>query len=242
MEYNDRNAIKQFGEKYNNYIKNIYEEYYTGIFSLLSTERKKITLKEVSEELNYQEMTELIFKEVNMNKVNEESQFLEIGKLKKYFNTESNLELFDYTIVCQQERFAISNEVELSQDRKYVYRGFSPGECSIALLPYRANVFYAAIYELYEKSKKNYDLFMKNYSLFIKRIDRYFALEEFYKKEIIDKSKFDYLTEYYAKMDKKNFKESIEAMEYILEDKSQYSIVMTRDSAKFILDSDDFDF
>ena len=31
-------------------------------------------------------------------------------------------------------------------------------------------------------------------------------------------------------------------MEYILEDKSQYSVIVARDAAKFILNSDDFDF
>ena len=112
----------------------------------------------------------------------------------------------------------------------------------MALMPYRANVFYGIIYELYNKSKKQFSLFKRNYDLFIKRIDRYFVLEDFYKKKVISKSQFDYLSKYFDEINELYFNESIEAMEYILEDKSQYSVIVARDAAKFILNSDDFDF
>lgn len=243
LEYNDSNAIKQFGKDYNNYIKSLYDNYGVGIFTLIDDKKQDISLKKANKYLyNYQEMTEHVFKEINMNKKNKASSFLEIGGLKKYYSNESNLELFDYAIVCQQERFAISNEVELSEDKVSIYRGFAPGECSMALMPYRANVFYGIIYELYNKSKKQFSLFKRNYDLFIKRIDRYFVLEDFYKKKVISKSQFDYLSKYFDEINELYFNESIEAMEYILEDKSQYSVIVARDAAKFILNSDDFDF
>ena len=104
------------------------------------------------------------------------------------------------------------------------------------------NIFYAAIYELYEKANKQYNLYKRNYKQFIEKIDIYFELEKIYINKILKKSQFDFLSKYFYEINESSFNENIEAKKYMLEDKSQYLIVVIREAAKLILENTDFDF
>lgn len=245
LKYNEENTIKQFGTNYNFYIKSLYDDYGLNIFSRIKDKYQLDFFDEIDDTNNkydIQKVSEEVFKAINDQKENNQSHILEIEKFKDLYQEIGDLKLFDAAILTQQERFAISNEIELSHDKKMIYRGFAPGECSMALLPYRANIFYAAIYELYEKANKQYNLYKRNYKQFIEKIDIYFELEKIYINKILKKSQFDFLSKYFYEINESSFNENIEAKKYMLEDKSQYLIVVIREAAKLILENTDFDF
>lgn len=249
VKYNEENTIRQFGSNYNFYINDLYDDYGFRIFSNINEHMntpiqifKNIFLEETKSKYDLLKMNEEVFKKIVNQKERSKDHLFKIEDLDYLYTNKRDLKLFNATILAQQERFAISNEIELSKDRKMIYRGFAPGECSMALLPYRANIFYAAIYELYIKANKQYELYKRNYKQFIEKINIYFELEKIYSNKILKKSQFNFLSNYFENISEEYFNENIEAKEYMLEDKSQYLIVVVREAAKLILENTNFDF
>lgn len=76
----------------------------------------------------------------------------------------------------------------------------------------------------------------------IQKINIYFELEKIYSNKILKKSQFNFLSNYFENISEEYFNENIEAKEYMLEDKSQYLIVVVREAAKLILENTNFDF
>ena len=108
--------------------------------------------------------------------------------------------------------------------------------------PFDERIFFCGIYELYEKSGRNYEVFMKNYNLFIDKFHMILDLNNFFATTLISRTTFSFLEDFFRNIKKEEFSDIIEYRKQLLKDEeTKVEQKVVRNKISFILTSDDFE-
>ena len=110
----------------------------------------------------------------------------------------------------------ITCNVNLIKNNEYVINDIIQGPSYKLYLPYRSDLFFATIYELYNGVKKDYEKYKENYEIFTNKIEIYFEHLDYFKYKKLTIQQFEFLRKYFNDLNENDFEKCIESKKWLL--------------------------
>lgn len=247
VKYKKESTIKQFGYNFEFYTSSLIETDGMSVFYRMTGQNNEnnqnylnyITARNVNELFSDDDFISKDFEEKALKSIfchqSDETQsklltaenFIYLCKTKTDF-IRAIAELLNF-----ERNDIITYNVELTQNNEYVIKDIIQGPSYKLYLPYRIDLFFVAIYELYNGVKKDYEKYKENYEIFSNKIEIYFKHLDYFKYKKLTVQQFEFLRKYFDDLNENNFEKCIESKKWLL-NPNDWNLNCIQDASKLI--------
>lgn len=230
IEYKKENTIKHYGYNFEFYVSSLIETDGASVFYRMTNQNNEhnqihlnyITVRSVNELFSDDDFISKDFEgkviksifchqsDETQNKLLTAENFIYLCKTKTDF-IKAIAELLNF-----ERNDIITCNVKLTKNNEYVINDIIQGPSYKLYLPYRVDLFFAAIYELYNGVKRDYEKYKENYEIFSNKIEIYFEHLDCFKYKKLTVQQFEFLRKYFNDLNESDFEKSIESKKWLL--------------------------
>lgn len=249
VKYKKENTIKHYGYNFEFYVSSLIETDGASVFYRMTNQNDDnnqnylnyITARNVNKMFSddnfiSKDFEEKIIKSFFCHQSDEtQSKLLTVENFIHLCNTKTAFIKAIAELLNFERNDIIIYNVKLSQNSEYVVNDIIQGPSYKLYLPYRVDLFFAAIYELYNGVKKDYEKYKENYEMFSNKIEIYFDHLDYFKYKKITIQQFEFLRKYFNDLNKNDFEKCIESKKWLL-DSGDWNLWGIQNGSKLIFD------
>ena len=253
VEYKKESTIKQFGYNFEFYTSSLIETDGVSVFYGMTDQNNEnnqnylnyITARNANDLFSTDDFVSKEFEEKIIKSFfchqsdNLQSKLLTVEEYPHLCETKVEYIKAIAELINFERNDIITYNINLTQNNECIINDINQGTLYKSYLPYHAELFFVATYELYNRVEKNYEKYKENYEMFSKKIEIYFKNADYFKNKTLTFQQFNFLKNCFKDLKENNFEKIIESKKWMFNPKD-WNIICIQEASKMILDSPEF--